>query len=313
MAQLTGMELARRYLATMERAKSLSVEYTVQAVPGSPSSYRVELQKPDRLRIETPERVYVGDGKKLVTLLRGENKYTEEAQTATSAQSLLAGDPHLRMWAPFFGENPFQAMHVGSVRQRQRQGEKLNSLELRQNANFANEIFTLFLNDETTVRQAQLVVEGPRGNQSWIYEMRALTVDATPAEKVFAFAPPAGAKKVDASELSGFRWLTNLEEAKQAAKKQNKLIFVDFYAEWCGPCKMLEKQVFSTAQFKAMHKDFVFLKIDVDVQPAVSKQYGVEAMPTMKVLRADGSAIDETVGFQPVGEIVKFMESARRK
>ncbi len=57
----------------------------------------------------------------------------------------------------------------------------------------------------------------------------------------------------------------------------NKLIVVDFYATWCGPCKMISPKLEEMAQ---QFSDVIFLKVDVDENEEVASEYGISCMPT---------------------------------
>ena len=83
----------------------------------------------------------------------------------------------------------------------------------------------------------------------------------------------------------------SFEEALEKTRKENKLLFVDCYTSWCGPCKMMSKQVFSLKFIGDYFKEhFVSLKIDMErgEGPELAKKYGVKAYPTMLILDPEG-------------------------
>jgi YHS domain-containing protein len=76
-------------------------------------------------------------------------------------------------------------------------------------------------------------------------------------------------------------WLTDLEKAKQLAREKNCPILVHFGATWCGPCKMMERNVLHTdAVQKAITTDVVGVLIDVDKNPSLVERMGAEKFPT---------------------------------
>lgn len=71
----------------------------------------------------------------------------------------------------------------------------------------------------------------------------------------------------------------NVDEAsfkQEISAAGNKLIVVDFYADWCGPCRMIAPKMVELAQ---EHCDVVFLKVNVDDNGDLSKEYGVSGIP----------------------------------
>lgn len=76
------------------------------------------------------------------------------------------------------------------------------------------------------------------------------------------------------------------------ASIENGITLVDFYAEWCGPCKMLSPilEMLDQEQTKVQ-----IIKVDVDADPAIAQRYGVMSMPTMIVFK-DGEKVDQKVG-----------------
>lgn len=94
------------------------------------------------------------------------------------------------------------------------------------------------------------------------------------------------------------------------AKAENKPIFVDFYTEWCGPCKMMSKQVFTDKEVaKYYNTNFISVKINAETQEAelVGKS-GITAYPSLFYFNADGQVINKQVGALNAKQFVKFGE-----
>lgn len=91
----------------------------------------------------------------------------------------------------------------------------------------------------------------------------------------------------------------SFDEAIQKAKKENKLIFLDAYAAWCGPCKMMDRTTFKDEKVgDVFNKNFINIKIDMEKGegPTVAKKYQVRAYPTMMLINAEGKVEKRILG-----------------
>lgn len=101
-------------------------------------------------------------------------------------------------------------------------------------------------------------------------------------------------------------------EALQAAKTENKMVFMDCYTSWCGPCKLLSSRVFT--QEKAgdyFNTRFVPIKVDMEKGEGIDlrKRYDVNAYPTMLILDAEGKLLCRHAGYLEVDELIAFAEN----
>lgn len=92
----------------------------------------------------------------------------------------------------------------------------------------------------------------------------------------------------------------NLEEAIVQAKKENKMIFVDFYTSWCAPCKMMAADIFPQKEVGDFYNSkFVNVKIQCDDKGygvALGKKYNVAAYPTLMYLDSEGKTVHSIAG-----------------
>jgi thiol-disulfide isomerase/thioredoxin len=113
------------------------------------------------------------------------------------------------------------------------------------------------------------------------------------------------AGELRAGALNG--WSTEPKAAFAAAKKADQLVLVDAYAEWCGWCKVLEREVFPHPEFLAATRDFVKLRIDVEDGAEGSEladRYGAWSLPTLLILEPSGALVGVVEGYAPVGPFV---------
>jgi len=88
--------------------------------------------------------------------------------------------------------------------------------------------------------------------------------------------------------------------------KSDKPVLVDFWAEWCGPCKMIAPILEDIA--KDYSGKLSIVKMDVDANQAVPVKYGIRAMPTL-VLFKNGVPAAQLIGAMPKGKLASFVES----
>ncbi|WNJ20553.1 thioredoxin family protein [Pontibacter sp. G13] len=108
----------------------------------------------------------------------------------------------------------------------------------------------------------------------------------------------------------------SLEEAQAKAKEEGKLVFVDAYATWCGPCKQMAKEVFpETSVGDYYNEHYICLKLDVDQAEgaAFAKKYGIKFIPNFFYLDASGEVLLEKSGYYRPSDFVKLGEKARKK
>ena len=90
------------------------------------------------------------------------------------------------------------------------------------------------------------------------------------------------------------------ENFKELVKNEKKVL-VDFYAEWCGPCKMLAPVL------ESVESKVKVIKVNTDEFDELSREYGVMSIPTL-VLLEDGKEVKRNVGLLSKNELEKFIE-----
>ena len=89
--------------------------------------------------------------------------------------------------------------------------------------------------------------------------------------------------------------IVNSENFEQEVLKSEKPVLVDFWAEWCGPCKMLTPVI---EELAGEHPEIAVAKVNVDECPELAMGYRISAIPAL-ILFKDGKAVAQSVGFQP--------------
>lgn len=103
-----------------------------------------------------------------------------------------------------------------------------------------------------------------------------------------------------------------LEEALVKAKNENKLVFIDFYTVWCGPCKKMVRDIFPLATVgEVYNKNFINLKLDAEKEgQAVAKQYNVTGYPTLLYLDTNGKVLLKDTAFKPEDTFLDMANTA---
>lgn len=114
-----------------------------------------------------------------------------------------------------------------------------------------------------------------------------------------------------APEMPG--WHQDLDQAVEEAQKNDAMILVDLYADWCGWCKVLEDKVFLHETFKkyADEKNFVLLRVDTEDGAhgsSLQARFQADSLPTTLVLDKDMVKVGAISGFAPVDTFVAYID-----
>jgi thioredoxin 1 len=131
---------------------------------------------------------------------------------------------------------------------------------------------------------------------------------------IFAFVPaekqgcnrPVANNKTDA----GIQFIeANWSKAVAEAKKQKKMIFIDAYTSWCGPCRMLKQRTFTDkAAGDFFNKHFINIALDMEQGDGIAfaQKYQIAAYPTLLIMDADQKSVSMSEGYINPAQLIEF-------
>lgn len=96
----------------------------------------------------------------------------------------------------------------------------------------------------------------------------------------------------------------NKDNFEELVLRSQKTVLLDFWATWCGPCRMVAPIV---EEIAAERDDIAVGKIDVDSEMELAAQFGITSIPTLVVMRG-GKVVTAAVGYRPKADILKILE-----
>jgi thioredoxin-like negative regulator of GroEL len=113
---------------------------------------------------------------------------------------------------------------------------------------------------------------------------------------------------VPAAGAAAVTWETSLERGSATALKASKLLFIEFWASWCPPCLVMDAEVYPNASVIEAMTKVVPVRIDVDKQPQVARQYRLTGMPTIVFADSYGNELFRFMGTLTVDTALKLIK-----
>lgn len=87
-------------------------------------------------------------------------------------------------------------------------------------------------------------------------------------------------------------------------KETEKKVLIDFYADWCGPCRMVSPLVDQIAE---ENPQYLVAKVNIDEEPELAQAFDVSSIPTLVIMK-DGAIVNKTAGARPKAQILALLE-----
>ena len=159
---------------------------------------------------------------------------------------------------------------------------------------------------ESTKAHIELLLLKDLGGNKW--ECLSRPFKRIHVDTIISFGDGLLKAKVTEKKAEGIVFFKGTwQQALEQARKENKLIFMDCYTSWCGPCKMLAKEVFTDPEVAAFFNEkFVNVKVDMEKGEGVElkKQYKVSAYPTLNFINGKGELQHCVVGGMPADALI---------
>jgi thiol-disulfide isomerase/thioredoxin len=104
-------------------------------------------------------------------------------------------------------------------------------------------------------------------------------------------------------------WLNKLDLAKSIANSSGRLILIDFWAPWCGPCKIMETELWKNPEMQKISPRFVGVRINVDVEKTLASKYAKKSIPKVVLMTINEDVVWDQDGYDSAESMLKVFEA----
>lgn len=222
-------DLLGAYAKKISSVKSLVVDTEAYKGASSAGKASFTFARPDFVRIETPGKVQVFDGKNYSELFTSSRQYFTRQARAGELSGLLSSD-NVVAWGVFFTKDVSRYVKAAAYDGKDTvQKQTFDCVKVTIDAK-ANKTARLYIDPaDSLVKHVEFSVGGNTAKTMVLSSK--FEVDSVADGSALA-QMPADAKQVSEDELVGLKWYTDFNAAMEAAKASNKIVFCDFYADW---------------------------------------------------------------------------------
>ncbi len=133
---------------------------------------------------------------------------------------------------------------------------------------------------------------------------------------MFLLAPPLCGALSAQDRVEAFVWPENLpkfvQKGIEEAKAQKKLMLLNFGADWCGPCKLMDRKTFPNPRVRAELESWVVLRVDADEHRELARAFSVSVLPAYLAVNQQGGVLDKRLGYVVAVDFAEWLAAARK-